>query len=270
MTGRTATSGPLAWLSREAGLRFLARRRAAFATAVVTMGLALGANTVVFSVLKTMLFSAFGLPHPAGTFIIAPVRDLPGRGEVVFFDAYRNYQLIREAQRSFADVACVLQAVSSWDDGSETRPLQSARVSASFFSTLDVQPELGRAFDPSEEGPSPAAVAILSHSVWQNIMAGDPGVIGRTLLLDGERYTVVGVMPAGFSHPLPTDVWLPFDLQEQLRTAISGGRIVSVYGRLRDGVSKRAANEDAANLTRLAVEASSDNKDFRYVLRTVG
>jgi putative ABC transport system permease protein len=260
----------LAWISRQAGFRFLARRKAACAMAVVTVAVALGANTLAFSVLETVLLSVFGLPEPGRTFVIAPVRELPGRGEVIFADAYPNYELIRQTQRSFEDVACDVQSLSSWDDGEETRPLQSARVSANFFSTLGVQPVLGRAFRASEEGPSPAPVVIIGYSVWQSMMAGDPAVIGRAMILDGTMHTVVGVMPEGFAHPLPTEVLLPFDLPAQQRTSIVGARLLGVYGRLRDGVSRRAAALDAEALTRRALEVSQDNRDFRYTLRTVG
>ena len=93
----------LAWLSREAGLRFLARRKAACAVAVLTMALALGANTAVFSVVKTFLLASIGVPDAQRLFLIAPVRNLPGRGSVVFNEAYPNYQLIRSTQRAFAD-----------------------------------------------------------------------------------------------------------------------------------------------------------------------
>src|SRR5687768_15574813 len=124
------------WINRESGLRFLARRKAACAVAVLTMALALGANTLVFSVTKAFLLSSFAVPDPNRLFVIAPVRELPGRGDVVFAEAYSNYQRIRETQRSFSDVTVILQTVASWDAGGEARPLQAARVSASFFPTV--------------------------------------------------------------------------------------------------------------------------------------
>src|SRR5829696_9272054 len=173
------------WLNRESGLRFLARRKAACTVAVLTMALALGANTLVFSVTKAFLLSSFAVPEPNRLFVIAPVRELPGRGEVVFAEAYVNYKRIYETQRSFADVTVLQQTVASWDVGIEARPLQAARVSASFFSTVRVQPAMGRAFRVDEEGPGADPVAIVSHTLWQGALGGDPNVLGRTMPING-------------------------------------------------------------------------------------
>lgn len=256
------------WMSHELGLRFLARRKASCAIVVLAVALALGANTVVFSVLKAFLLSSFGLPEPDRLFVIAPVRDLPGRGSVVFAEAYPNYRLIRERQRSFEDVACILQGVASWDERGEVRPLQAARVTASFFSTT-VQPVLGRAFEPTDEGPTPAPLVVISHALWQGALAGDAHILGRSLLINGAPHTVIGVMPAGFTQPLPTNIWLPFDLPRTAWTAITGGRTLAVYGRIKDGVSREAAAAEMAVLTQRALEASADNRDYAYTLQTI-
>src|SRR6476660_5111122 len=142
----------LRWISREAGLRFLARRRAACAVAVLTMALALGANTAVFSVVKTFLLASIGVPDADRVFVVAPVRNLPGRGSVVFSEAYPNYLLLQATQQAFTAVTCISQGVASWDDHGESRPLQAARVTASFFATMHVYPVIGRAFARAEEG----------------------------------------------------------------------------------------------------------------------
>jgi putative ABC transport system permease protein len=256
-------------LSAELALPFLGRRKAACSVAVLTMALALAANTAAVSVLKAFLLSSFALPDPDRLFVIAPVRELQGRGEVTFSDAYPNYRLIRETQRSFADVTCMRQSVASWDDGGEVHPLQAARVTASFFPTTRVRPVLGRPFEASDEGPSPSPVVLISHALWQGALAGDAAIIGRTLIINGAPHTVIGVMPSGFSHPLPTDIWLPFDIPVQQRTAITGARTLTVYGRLKDGVSRAAADAEMAAFTRRSLEASRDNRDFRYKLQTI-
>jgi putative ABC transport system permease protein len=257
------------WVAREVGLRFMARRKVACAMAVATMALAMGANTAVFSVLEAFLGSSFGLPEADRVAIVAPVRDLPGRPEVVFLDAYPNYLFVRDTQHSFDAVACVVQSVSSWDDGSESRTVQAAKVTASFFSATGVRPQLGREFAAAEEGPSPASVVIVSYALWHDAMGGDPSVLGRVMLLDGAPHTIVGVMPAGFAHPLPTDVWLPFDIPAAQRTTIAGGRNLTIYAHLRTGVTREQVVSDLAELTRSAVEADAQNQDFRYKLLTI-
>ena len=259
-----------AWLTRESGMRFLARRRAACAVAVATMGLALGANTVVFAIVKAFVLAGFGLPDPGRLFVVAPVRDLPGRGEVVFAEAYANYARLREAQRSFSDVAVMLGSTESWDTGEEAMAVQAARVSASFFPTTGVVPVLGRPFTTDEEGPGAAPVLIISHALWQSALGGDPAVLGRSQRINGVPHTIVGVMPAGFSHPLPTDAWLPFDLASPAAwTAVTGARNLTVYGRLAAGVSLEAARADMDGFTLRAIEATPDNRTYRYTLQSI-
>jgi putative ABC transport system permease protein len=259
----------LSSLGREAGLRFLLRRKAACAVAVLTMALALGANTAVFSILKTFLFSSIGVPDPDRVFVVAPVRNLPGRGSVVFSEAYPNYLLLQATQQAFAAVTCISQGVASWDDHGESRPVQASRVTASFFATMRVYPVIGRAFTSAEEGPQPARVVIISQALWRSSFASDPSALGGTMLLNGEPHTIIGVMPAGFSQPVTTDVWLPFDILLRQRTAITGARTLSVYARLAGGRPLAAANAEAATLTKRALAASADNKDFWYEMRSL-
>ena len=142
-----------------ASLRFLARRKAVAIVAVLTMACALGVNTSALAVLRAFLFSGLGVPEPDRFVHIAPIRDLPGRGPVVFSDAYPNYQLIRDTKRAFDEVAVVLPNVVSWSQGTDVRALQNARVSATFFKTTRVSPIIGRPFTAGEGGPSPAPVA---------------------------------------------------------------------------------------------------------------
>src|SRR4051794_26459769 len=160
-------------LGREAGLRFLLRRKAACGVAVLTMALALGANTAVFSVVKTFLLSSIGVPDADRVFVVAPVRNLPGRGSVVFNEAYPNYLLLRATQQPFSAVTCMSQGVASWDDRGDSRPLQAARVTASFFPTMRVFPVIGRAFAAAEEGPQPARVVVISQALWRSAFGGE-------------------------------------------------------------------------------------------------
>src|SRR4029079_17624381 len=124
-------------------------------------------------------------------------------------------------QRAFSDVTVFTQLQASWEDHGEARSLDATRASASFFSTMRVQPARGRAFTASEEGPSPAPVVIISHGLWTSSFGADPAIVGRTISLNGAQHTVIGVMPDGFVQPLPSDVWLPFDIPATQRTALS-------------------------------------------------
>jgi putative ABC transport system permease protein len=251
-------------------LRFLARRKALSAIAIFTMALALGANTAALSVLKAFLLSSLAVPEPDRLVVIAPEREMPGRGSVVFSEAYPNYELLRKTQRTFADIGVVVQLQASWDQNGEARPLNATRASASFFSTLRIQPLLGRAFTASEEGPSPTPVVIVSYGLWTSAFARDPSVIGRSIVLNGASHTVIGVMPVGFEQPVPSDIWLPFDIPAAQRTAITGARQLTVFGRIADGVSFDAALASVKQFTARAIEANpADNKDFHYNMKTL-
>jgi predicted permease len=253
-----------------ASLRFLARRKAVAAVAVLTMACALGVNASALAVLRAFLFSGLGVPEPDRFVNIAPIRDLPGRGSVVFSDAYPNYQLLRDTKKSFDEVAVVLQNIVSWSQGTDVRALQNTRASATFFKTTRVSPMLGRPFIAEEEGPSPAPVIIISHTLWTSAFTRDSAVVGKVMTIDGVPTTIIGVMPEGFAQPAPTDVWQPFDIPPNQRTTITGARSLGVYGRIADGVSREAAVAEVAELTRRTQEASpADNRDYRYRLDTL-
>lgn len=251
-------------------LRFFARRKALTAIAVLTMGLAIGANTAALSVLKAFLLSSLAVPNADRVVAVQPERNLPGRGAVKFNDAYPNYQLLRQVQHSFADVAVVVQLSASWDDHGEARQLAATRATASFLPTLRVQPILGRGFTPQEEGPSPAPVIILSYRLWVSSLGSDRSIIGKTLTVDGAPLTVIGVLPPGFDQPTPTDIWLPFDIPANQRTAVTGARQLIIYARLADGKTLDAARRDMVDFTARTIEANPPgNKDFRYTLTTL-
>lgn len=246
-------------------LRFLARRKAVALVAVLTMACALGVNTAALAVLRAFLFSSIGVPEPDRLVIIGSERELPGRGMVLFSDAYPNYEVIRQAQRSFAEVATTLQNVVSWRQGDDVRPLQVTRATASFFRTARVSPVLGRTFTPDEEGPSPAPVVVISHALWTGAFNSDPSVIGKAMTIDGAPITVIGVMPRGFVQPAPTDIWVPFDLPANQRAAVAGGRTLTIFGRIKDGVTREAAAAEVTGFTRLTREAHpADNRDYSY------
>jgi predicted permease len=259
----------LRWLIHATGMRFLLRRKAAFAAATLTMALSVAANTAAFSVVKAFLISGLSVPDPDRLMLIANMRAMPGRGRVLFNDAYRNYELIRDTQRAFAAVATTFQATASWNDGAETHPVESARVTASFFPTMRVSPSVGRAFTREEEGPSPALVVVVSHEFWQSALSANSAALGQTLLLNGEPHRIIGIMPPGFSLPVQTDLWLPFDIPTSARTAITGARQLLTFGRIADGVTRERADADTRALTTRMLALSPENRDYDYELQSM-
>jgi predicted permease len=129
--------------------------------------------------------------------------------------------------------------------GGVAASVDQRRVSAGYFAVLGVRPLVGREFNRDEDREGGQAVAVLSHALWTRAFAGDPGIVGRTITLRGEPYTVVGVMPRGFTTGTPTDVWTP------LRPSTKGEGGGSNYGmiaRLRDGATWEQASAEIGQL----------------------
>jgi putative ABC transport system permease protein len=119
-------------------------------------------------------------------------------------------------------------------------------------------------FSAKEEGPRPAAVALISHSLWRSAFAGSADVLGRTLRFNGTPHTIVGVLPQNFAQPVGTEVWLPFDLPDDMWTKIIGGRQLTTYARLAPGVTVSAANVELQAFAQRAIEAEPNNKDWAW------
>ncbi|MFL6595236.1 MAG: ABC transporter permease, partial [Chthoniobacterales bacterium] len=244
--------------------RFFARRKAAFAVIVITMALALSANTTVFAVLHSFLFSDLAVPEADRVVVIWTTKMLPGSGRVDFVDTRSNYVLLRESTHSFSELGQSVPLDANWEQKDDTRRLQGARVTASFFNVLRTHPLIGRLFTEKEEGPHAAAVALISERLWRNSFAGRSDAIGESIRLNGVPHTIIGVLPAGFAQPPDTDVWLPFDLPEAMWTKVTGARQCTTFARLAPGVTVAAADRELANFTPRAIAASPENKDWSW------
>lgn len=251
-------------LDLTTALRFFARRRSAFLVIILTIALALGANTAVFSVLKAFLFSQLGTPEPERVVLVWTTLELPGRGRVDFSDSYVNYRLLRDTTRSFEALSATLISDVNWEEADTTRRLQGTRATANFFDVMRAQPVLGRLFTAQEEGPNAAPVALISHALWRSAFGGQPDVLDRSVRLNGTAHTIIGVMPPSFGQPQGTEVWLPFDLPPNLWTAVIGGRQLNNYARLAPGMTLAVANEELRAFAPRALEADANNKDWQW------
>ena len=234
--------------------------------AVLMLAVTIAASTAASAVVQASITTSLGVPDSARLLNVEPLRDLPGRGAVVFNESFPNYIRLRDSRIDvFTAVTCVLPSVIGWDDGGEMRPLQGSRVTASFFPTVAVQPVLGQAFTEIDDAPTPAPVVVISHRVWLQAFAGDRNAIGKSIRLAGTPHAVVGVMPAGFGIPAPTDVWLPLGNPSYI---LPTARIFNVFARLKPDEPATKVDALMADLTRRAFEADSlTNRDFRYRAR---
>ncbi|HJT81649.1 MAG TPA: ADOP family duplicated permease [Chthoniobacterales bacterium] len=251
-------------LDAASALRFFSRRKTAFVAIVLTIGFALAANTTAFSVVHGFLFGDLAVPQSDRVVLVWTTKVLPGRGSVDFNDAFPNYRLLKETTHSFSALSTTLPTEVNWEQQEEVRHLQGARVTASFFEVMGIRPVNGRIFASAEEGPNAAPVAIISYSLWRSAFAGDPKAIGQTLRLNGGVYTIIGVLPQGFEQPTGTEIWLPFDLPQDVWTKVIGARHLTTYARLAAGVELKTANEELRRFATRATAAEPLNKDWGW------
>ena len=191
-------------------LRSMGRNPLLSATFVLTLGLCIGAATGVFSVVDAVLWRPLPYPDPDRLALVELYDPVVGKGLGYSAVDGAAWEQIRDGAPSFDRAV-----FSDWGSGVNLSASGAAayvrqqRVSSGFFATLGVEPALGREFERSEDVPGGAAVAILSHALWERAFDGDPAIVGRTIRLKGEAHTVVGVMPAGFRSNIAADVWTP-------------------------------------------------------------
>ena len=224
------------WRDARYAARVLRRTPVFTATAIATLALVIGANTAVFSLADTILIRSLPYPEP----------DRLGLIHYTSKDANEMYTgravdgAMWEAIRDH--VPSLDAAVMGGGGGGANLVIGDAaafirqqRVSASFFRVLGVLPERGRPFLAEEDLPGGPPVTVLSHAIWQRFFHGDPSIIGQSILLRGEPYTVVGVMPASFVSTRPdVDVWTPL---RPSRNGEGGGTNYQTIVRLKPGVT---------------------------------
>jgi len=231
--------------TRRAARRLL-RAPVFSATVVLTLMLGIGATTAVFSLVNGVLLRPLPYPAPGQLVDLTHTVVLQGASRVDQSDA--TYLHYRNANHVFSGVGAWRPAAVNLSDGRDAGPAgaqraAAARVSASLFEVLGVAPLRGRVFADGEDRPGSATVAIISESLWRRQYAGDPGIIGRVIQVDGVAHQVVGIMPERFQFPDErTDLWLPVNI-DAARTA-SATFDVQALARLRPGVTLEAAAAD--------------------------
>ena len=226
------------------GLRGLIKRPGFTVIALVTLALGIGANTAIFSVVNAVLLRPLPFKDPDQLMVVW--EDATFAGFPRNTPAPANYVDWKTQNQTFADMAASAERSFNITGDGEPERVTAHAVNANFFPLFGVQPLLGRGFLPEEDRPGGNKVVVLSYSLWQSRYGGDRQIINHDLLLNGEKHTVVGVMPASF-HSLSLDnevrLWVPLALdQEEL--ANRGGHYLVVVGRLKPGVGLSEARAD--------------------------
>lgn len=228
------------------GIRTLLRNRGFTAVALLTLTLGIGATTAMFSVVDAVLLRP--LPYRNPQRLVTFFEDLTQVGYPRARVSPPTYLDLKTQKQIFQDVAALNETSFNLSgNGGTAKQLNGILATYNLFSLLGVHPLLGRTFLPDEDHPGANSVVLLSYALWRDRFGGNPGIVGQTLRLNDERYTVIGVMPRGFSFPEkevnPIDVWTPRAFTAQELTA-RRARYLLVIGRLRPGVALDEVNAD--------------------------
>ena len=228
-------------------LRRLRRDPGFTGVAALTLALGIGAATAIFSAVNPILFRA--LPYPGADRIVAISDRAPSGAPAE--PTYGTYEELASRSRSFETLSAADLWRPSLTGTDEAERLQGQRVSASYFHTLGVLPAAGRTFDSTEDVPGAARVAVLSDRLVKRRFGVEGAVVGASITMNGEPFTVVGIMPPGFVDVMApaTDVWAPLQAQPRAPPdAREWGHHYRIVGRLKRGVDADAARRELASI----------------------
>jgi putative ABC transport system permease protein len=241
------------------GLRTLRRTPGFTATAVLTLGIGIGACTAVFSLVNAVLIRSLPYGDPQRlVYLFTPSSRLKIPDEVIC-PGYGDFYDMKRDNKSFADMTAYEQAMFSLAAQGSVQQIGGARVDEDFFSTLQSEPELGRAIGVDDNQPAQPKVTVISHSLWVSMFARNADVLKHALQLDGVDYQIVGVMPPEFEYPLKTDlpygdphiestkIWVPLALTPRQKSDRDIGNNVAL-ARLRPSVSIPQAQAEMSTM----------------------
>lgn len=238
------------------GAHMLRAQPAFTAVAVFCLALGIGANTAIFSLLNAVFFRPLPVAEPDRLVALSRVNEWPV--------SYPDFTVLRNSNNVLAGLAVHTDTVVNFGASEHSEVVLGSLVSGNYFDVLGVKPALGRAFLPEEDRtPGTHSVVIISHNFWQSRFNSDPGVIGRTIVLNSHPFTCIGVAPAGFgglNAPMKSSLWAPVMMGKEMMR--SGGPLspddllndrqfpFGVIGRLKPGVSLAQAQAALALIDR--------------------
>lgn len=225
-------------------LRIL-RKHPGFSLAIVaTVALGVAANATIFGVINAVLLEP--LPYEQSDQLVRLSEINLKQSQSESLVSVPNFQDWQRQQSGFEQLAALELATFNLTGRGEPQRIPAARISANLVPMLGVTPALGRSFLPDEEKPGHNRVALLSDGLWQRQFGGDRSIVNQTIQLNGESYTVVGIMPAWFQFTANRELWVPFviDPEKEPWRADRTNRNLSVFGRLKSDVSLNQAAAD--------------------------
>src|ERR1700722_6848833 len=239
------------WQDLRFGLRTLAKSPGFAAVAVLTLALGIGANTAIFSIVNGVLLNPLPFPHPQELTVLYEHTTNFEKSSI----SYPNFLDWQRTNSSFASLAAYRHEDFNMTGSGEPERVRGGMVSAEFFPTLGVKPLLGRLLVRDEDGLGAAPVALLAEGFWQRRFGAAREVIGKQIIMNGDAYTIVGVIPASFHFRAFNfggikDVYVPVgQTKDPLFYHRDAHQGMDALGRLKPGVSLEAAQADMAQIT---------------------
>jgi putative ABC transport system permease protein len=238
------------------GVRGLLKRPAFTAVAIITLALGIGLNTAIFSVINAVLLRP--LPYPEEDRLVTFRSNQSGP----------DLADVEVQSRTFSYLGGETRQALDYTPAGEPLQIQTGLVTAGFFDVLGIKAERGRVLTSDDDKTGGAYVIVLSHALWQRQFGGDTGIVGKTIPLSGNAYTIVGVMPAGFASPRDVyEAWAPIHVANPLAADFRGVHFLRTYGRLAPGVNIEQARAEMQLVDKnLAAQYPADNKNRATVL----
>jgi putative ABC transport system permease protein len=233
------------------GIRSLLSRPAFAAVAIITLGLGIGANTAIFSVINAVLLRPLSYDQPERLVTFRWNQSALDLADVI------------ASSRTFAKIGGEVLAPLAYTAGTEPVQIQVGQVSGGYFETLGVNPARGRYIIADDDKNGAPFVVVLSHALWQRQFAGDQNIVGKTIPLSGNSYTVIGVMPPGFKSPREnSEAWTPVHVSNPVAANFRGVHFLRTYGRLAPGMTLQQASAEMRLIDeQLAKQYPADNKN---------
>jgi predicted permease len=260
-------------------LRWLRRSPGFAAVAIMSLGLGIGVNTAMFSLVDAVLLRPLPVQDPA---TLADVFTSSSDGDEYATSSYQDFLDLKAQNTVFSDMLAYTPMFAPLSLGDRARLVLGQLVTSNHFDMLGVRPVLGRMLQPADDAPGAERVVVIAHQMWRNDFGGDPAIVGRTLQLRGQSYTIVGVAPQSFTGLVPLilpELWLPIAHVEETepagindnvpspgRTRLErrGSRSFFVKGRLKPGVTAAQAHANVSLIgTQLAAAYPQSNRDRR-------
>jgi putative ABC transport system permease protein len=226
-------------------VRLLRKSPVFTAVAVLTLALAIAANTVIFTGVNAVLLQP--LPYAQPDQLVRVYTQFPRQNLAKFYFSTPEYFDLQRETRTLTSIGAWYSSTANFSGSDQPVSVPRTYVTATLFQTLGVRPALGRGFAPEEDLPNGPNVVVISYDLWQSAFRGTADVLGKTVQINGRTTAIVGVMPQGFDYPgNGTQVWTPLGLDPADQDR--GSHNYNVIGRMKPGVTLDAANADLRDL----------------------